>query len=83
MSLPTVGRIVHYHRPFMVRGGIALDHGEPMAAVVCAVNHEGNLNIAFFDRWGTNMAERNVHFVQEGEAAPDTGIGYCCWPPKA
>lgn len=79
MAMPTVGRIVHYFRPHVTKGG-AIAHGEPMAAIVCAISDIDSVNISFFDRWGTNIPERNVRFA-EGEP-PESGIAYCQWPKR-
>lgn len=72
MIVPTVGRIVLY-RP---EG----PNGPTLAAVVCGVNSESNVNLAVFDMYGGGPAAApSTHLRQPDEGVPMAP--YAEWMP--
>ena len=76
MIIPTVGRIVWYTGA----SGTELEGVQPLAAIVCYVNSDTNVNLVVFDKYGRYYSLTQVVLVQEGEEAPN-GIGYAQWMP--
>lgn len=63
--MPTIGRIVHYQKS-----------GEPLAALITAVNEDGTVNLAVFSSWGSTYPEHRI-----SDAAEPTA-GHWNWPPR-
>lgn len=77
MITPTPGRIVWY-RP--VPGAVRYREGEPLAAIIVAVNSDRSVNLAVFSTWGDVHPAKNVVLLQDGDDPPAPG-GYCEWMP--
>ncbi|AHB79534.1 hypothetical protein PBI_VALIDUS_3 [Mycobacterium phage Validus] len=67
---PTVGRIVHYHRPG--RLGAA-----PLAAIVTAADGTDRVSLVAFD-----PVNRLQHFISAVEYAENPTPGCWNWPPR-
>lgn len=80
MIKPTIGRIVWYYPPLNEPQGLGTDTSQPLAAIVCYVRDDHNINIAGFSPFGEPFRRTNVYLVQpEDEAQP--GEDYACWMP--
>lgn len=80
---PTVGRIVYFN-PNGMRLASHLagpERGGALAAIIAAVQHDGDLNLAMFDATGQMFGQTGVRLVQEGEQEPMPGIGFAYWMP--
>ncbi len=77
MIVPTVGRIVHY-RPYPLDAIPHRSNGDPLAAIVVAVNDSRNVNLTIFDCIGHLHPLTGVTLLQDDDPAPASG-GYCEW----
>lgn len=77
--VPTVGRKLWYH-PDRSRMDIQYKAGEPNDATVVAVNDDGTVNLACFDRAGQHYAVENVNLIQADEPKPSHG-NWAEWMP--
>jgi hypothetical protein len=75
MITPTVGRIVWY-RPI----GPQADE-QPWAAIIVRVHTDRVVNLTVFDHDGYGKPKQGVQLLQEGDAVPSAGGGYCEWMP--
>jgi hypothetical protein len=74
---PTPGRVIWY-----IPGnddGIARIKGQPLAAIVAAVNDNGSVNLAVFDARGVSQPRANVYIAQADGSVP--GTGHAEWMP--
>lgn len=80
---PTVGRVVYFNPNGMQLAAhfAAPEQGEPLAAIIVAVQPDGDLNLAMFDATGQVFGQTGVRLVQEGEQTPMPGIGFAYWMP--
>jgi hypothetical protein len=84
MSMPTVGRIVHY---YPVTNDMYLQQDRksdtPLAAVVVGLNGT-SLNLTVFSQRGAAQARCGIPFVEdEPTQAQKMNGGFCVWPPMA
>lgn len=80
---PTVGRIVYFD-PQNIRIGNDFQYpinGEPLAAIIAAVQADGALNLSVIDAVGNHHAFTEVPLVQEGGDTPADGSCYAYWMP--
>ena len=85
VTAPTVGRIVYFFpstADAYCLDGAAVD--EPLAAIVCYVHSEREVNLHVFGAEGTGYKATSVTMVQPGDERPECGIkGFCEWMPFA
>lgn len=77
---PTVGRILWYRPHDGWQPGIPHRKGEPLAALVTAVESDNRVNVLVLDANGGQHPMPSVLLVQPGDEAPAKG-GYCEWMP--
>jgi len=73
---PTVGRVVLFMVP-STSSGIRIRLGQPLAAMIAAVNDDGTINIGYLDALGIHSHRENVPLMQEGDTEPSGD--YCKW----
>lgn len=75
MITPTVGRVVLFH-PEQPEG----DPLRTLPGLVCAINEDQTINIAFFNEAGNHDCAQNVLLIQDDDPAPVSGC-YAEWMP--
>jgi hypothetical protein len=78
MIMPTVGRIVWYHRH--VDAGRD-PNGQPLAAILAKVIDERIINLTVCNADGTTFPALHVPLLQEGDQLEDPNAAYAEWTP--
>ncbi len=78
MTAPTVGRVVYY-RVYQL-STVPNVQGEPLAAIVAAVQSKTHLNLSVFDSNGFQFPAQNVPFFENYEDGPAEGA-FAHWMP--
>lgn len=76
MIKPTIGRVVWYHPPFLADSG---SNETTLAAIVCHVWSDNNVNLAVFDANGVATNQTSV-FLYQGDSDRPAGQ-YAEWMP--
>jgi hypothetical protein len=72
MIKPTIGRVVWFHSEEWPE--------QQLAAIVCFVNSDYNVNLGVFNNRGETFGVQNVPLIQENTEKPVQGF-YCEWMP--
>lgn len=82
MTQPTVGRVMYYrpHASDVLRDNMMSVDGEPLAAIVAAVQNEKYLNLTVSDSNGNSFSRTSVPFFETQADGPVEG-GFVHWMP--
>ena len=76
---PTVARMVHFY-PGAHNAFFNAKPGEPLAAIVAAVNADGTLNLSVIDSEGYQSPAKGIPLLQNG-CQTNIGGDHCEWMP--
>jgi hypothetical protein len=79
MIKPTVGRVVLF-TPAKGDSAIAVNPGQPLAAIVAYVWSDTMVNLAVFSADGLPASRTSVPLIQDGMLSPTHGF-FCEWMP--